>query len=252
MLNKKVLITITGTWVKTHYKNWIECETTWVSKLREKGFDVLYLMSNPHLNNYYEKIGNFFFSNCKDGMDELYYKNHYYISKYLIEETNYKYRLHVDSDTFVHPDNIIKFLKDHTTGESKKDFVGCSVPYPGTNINDQRCFKIDDPKRFASGGSGFLISRRAHIPLFKNFIEEEHIQGERSLGECDLITTKLIRNSGLEFWHDSRFIFVSPWFNTIADPHNLGIPFIGDKNTFLVSQHYCQGHMQEIMDKLKL
>ena len=47
MLNKKVLITITGTWAKTHYKNWIECETTWVPKLREKGFEVLYLMSNP-------------------------------------------------------------------------------------------------------------------------------------------------------------------------------------------------------------
>ena len=36
------------------------------------------------------------------------------------------------------------------------------------------------------------------------------------------------------------------------DPLNLGIPFIGDKDSFLAVQHYCNGHMQEIMNKLEL
>ena len=120
---KKVLITITGTWSDPGYKNWIECEATWVPKLREKGFDVLYLMSNPHLKNYYEKIGDFFFSSCRDGKDEIYYKNHYHISKYILEETDYEYRLHVDSDTFVHPDRMVSLLEQFTSEEQKKDFV---------------------------------------------------------------------------------------------------------------------------------
>lgn len=248
MNNKDILVTITGTWSKSHYLNWIECESTWVPKLREKGFDVLYLMSNPYLNNYYEKIGNFFFSNCKDGKDELYYKNHYYISKYLLEETNYTYRLHIDNDTFIHPERIVPLIEHHTSKEHKKDLVGCTIPYPGFNANKLYIKRIDDTKYHASGGSGFLISRRAHNPLFENFKKEDH----KNLGHCDFILTKLIREKGLDFWHDSRFLFVSPWKNNIKDPNNVGIPFIGDNDSFLAIQHYCNGHMKEIMDKLEL
>jgi len=41
-INERVLITITGTWAESHAKNWMECEMTWVSRLRKMGFDVVY------------------------------------------------------------------------------------------------------------------------------------------------------------------------------------------------------------------
>jgi len=30
----------------------------------------------------------------------------------------------------------------------------------------------------------------------------------------------------------------------------VGQPFVGDKDSFMTVQHYCNGHMQEIMEML--
>lgn len=257
---KNVLITVIGTWHSSSSQNWMECESTWVPKLREKGFEVLYLMSNPHLKNYYEKIGNFFFSSCRDGKEDHYHKNHLYISKYLLEETDYEYRLHVDSDSFIHPDRIIPFLEQFTSGEEKKDFVGCVHPYPGINSNIHNTFLVEDPNSFLSGGSGFLLSREVHTHLLNDFNPEEYknyiFNGEPLMTptHCcdDVVAAKIIRNAGFETWHDSRFLFISPYRNTLHNPYNIPLNFIGNKDSFLAVQHYVNGHMQEIMNKLEL
>ena len=247
MLNKKVLITITGTWAKTHYKNWIECETTWVPKLREKGFEVLYLMSNPYIKNGFEKIGNFFFANCKDTLKEIYLKNHYYISAYFINETDYEYRFHTDCDTFIHPERFITLLDDYVN-KTPKDYMGCALPYPGFNTYNLVKREITSPKHYASGGSGFLISRKAQ----RYMVEDFNAKNYEHLAYCDKITGEILHKNGIKLFHDSRLLFESPYKRTIRDPQKIGCPSIGDKNSFLAVQHYCNGHMVELMNKLDL
>ena len=247
MLNKKVLITITGTWVKTHYKNWIECETTWVSKLREKGFEVLYLMSNPYIKSGFKKIDNFFFANCKDNKEELYLKNHYYISAYFINETDYEYRFHTDNDTFIHPERFITLLDDYVN-KTPKDYMGCALPYPGFNTYNLVKREITSPKHYASGGSGFLISRKAQ----RYMVEDFNAKNYEHLAYCDKITGEILYKRGIKLFHDSRILFESPYKRTIRDPQKIGCPSIGDKNSFLAVQHYCNGHMVELMNKLDL
>ena len=243
----KTLITITGNYTLSHYSNWIECESTWVPKLREKGFDVLYLMSNPHLDKDYELKGNFFFSNCSDDLDQIYYKNHHYISQYVLNETDYDYRFQIDSDTFVHPERFIKLIEDHTL-TNPKDYVGCVIPYPGFNTNNLVQQYIDTPGHYASGGSGFLVSRKSMGYMVEDFDPITYPY----LNFCDKITGEILYKRDILLFHDSRILFESPYKRTISDPHNIGTPFIGEMDSFLALQHYCDGHMKEIMDKLQL
>lgn len=244
---KNILITITGTWAESHSKNWIECESTWIPKLREKGFDVLVLMSNPHLDKDYEKIGNFFFSKCGDSMDYMYLKNHYYLSKYLLNETDYDYRFHTDCDSFIHPERFIKFLEDYTI-TTPKDYVGCAIPYPKFNARNLHQEIITNPNIYASGGSGFLLSRKSHSYMVNDFIKEEY----ETLYCCDLITSQLLRKNNIDFFHDSRLLFESKYKTIMRHPYGTVNPHIGDKDSFLAVQHFCQDHMQEIINELEL
>lgn len=244
---KKTLITVTGTWVESHSKNWIECESTWIPKLREMGFEILILMSNPHLDKEYEKIGNFFFSKCGDSMDEMYLKNHYYISKYLLDETDYDYRFHTDSDSFVHPERFIKLLEDYTI-TNPKDYIGCTIPYPGLDPRTLHQETMVDEQYYASGGSGFILSRKAHSYMVNDFKIDEH----ETLYCCDKITGMLLRRNGIYLFHDSRFLFESKYKTIMRRYNEIPNPHIGDKDSFLTVQHFCNGHMQEIIKELEI
>ena len=244
---QNTLITIIGTWAESHSKNWIECESTWVPKLRELGFEVLILMSNPYLDKEYEKIGNFFFSKCSDNPDEIYLKSQYFISKYVLTKTNYEYRFQLDSDSFVHPDRFIKFIKDYTIN-TPKDYVGCAIPYPGFHWDNLIQKEIDDNNIWASGGSGFLLSRKSMKCIVNGFKRNEW----EDLYIEDYIVGKILYKNNIKLFHDSRLLFSSPYKQIINNPGNDPINFIGNKDSFLAVQHYCHGHMQEIIDKLEL
>lgn len=245
-MRQKTLITITGTWMPSHSLNWIECASTWVPLIKAKGFDVLFLMSNPYLDKDYEIIGDFFFAKCPDDLQNIYFKNHYYISKYFLNQTDYDYRFHVDSDSFIHPEKFTNLIKEYTE-ITPKDYVGCVIPYPGLNTNVFNKLEIEGDNYYASGGSGFLLSKKAHEPLVNDFKIENY---NNNLSACDKITGSLLHQNGIKLWHDSRILFESPYKRTISDPHNLGTPFIGDKDSFLCVQHYCNGHMREILNKI--
>jgi len=243
----KTLITITGNWHKDYYSNWIECETTWVPKLREKGYDVLYLMSNPHLDKDYELQGNFFFSKCLDNKYDIYMKCEYFISKYVLNETEYQYRYHIDSDSFVHPDRFIKFIEDYTI-TNPKDYVGCAVPYPGLNWHSLVQKEFDSKDLWASGGSGFLLSRKSMKYLVEDFSRDEF---KDTIFEDKIVGEILYRN-GINLFHDSRLLLASPYRQTIGNPTGSPINFIGNKDSFLAVQHYCDGHMKELIHLLEL
>ena len=84
--------------------------------------------------------------------------------------------------------------------------------------------------------------------MVKDFQIEEH----ETLYCCDKITGGILNKNGIKLWHDSRLLFESPYKRMIYDPHGIGTPFIGEKESFLVAQHYCHTHMKEIMNKLEL
>ena len=260
-INERVLITVTGTWAPSHAKNWMECEMTWVSKLREKGFDVVYLVSNPHLDKPYERVGNFFFVNCKDDLDSIYLKNHYYVSQYVNNDTDYDYRFHTDSDTFIHPERFVDLLEEYVD-ENPKDWVGCTIPYPGFNTWTLNKCEIlpgnwNNISYFASGGSGFLLSNKAMQILVDELDYDSYINktnqepwGSDKLWACDLIAGHFLYKNGINLWHDSRILFESKYHPVMADPHGVGRPFVGDRDSFMTVQHYCNGHMREIMEML--
>lgn len=259
-INEKVLITITGTWAPSHAKNWMECEMTWVSYLRRMGFDVIYLMSNPHLDKPYERIGNFFFANCEDDLDSIYLKNHYYISQYVNNDTDYEYRFHTDSDTFIHPERFVALLEEYVN-ETPKDWVGCMNPYDG--LDPWLPIKREIPPGnwngisfYASGGSGFLLSNRAMQILVDDLEYENYINKTNQAPwfdktwACDLIAGHFLYKNGINLWHDNRILFESKYHPVMLDPHNAGVPFVGDQDSFMTVQHYCNGHMCEIMEML--
>jgi len=243
----KTLITITGNWQKDYYSNWIECETTWVPKLREKGYDVIYLMSNPHLDKDYELIGNFFFSKCDDTKYDIYLKAEYYISKYILDETDYEFRFHTDSDSFVHVDRFIKFIEDYTVN-NPKDYVGCAIPYPGLNWDHLVQKEFDSKNLWASGGSGFLLSKKSMYHLYHDFDRNKY---QDTIFE-DKIVGEILYNAGINLFHDSRLLFSSPYKQTIGNATGKPINFIGNKDSFLAVQHYCDGHMKELMHLLNI
>ena len=260
MINKKVLITITGTWAESHATNWMECEMTWVKKLRKMGFDVVYLMSNPHLDKPYERVGNFFFAKCKDDLDSIYLKNHYYISQYVNNDTDYEYRYHTDSDTFIHPERFVSLLEEYVN-KTPKDWVGCQIPYGGHD--PWQLVKCEIPPRtdnstqwWASGGSGFLLSNKAMDILVNELDYENYINKTNQWPwftwqwACDAIAGQFLYKNGINLWHDNRIMFESKYKVIIADPLNRGVPFVGDKDSFMTVQHYCNGHMFEIMKTL--
>lgn len=259
-INERVLITITGTWAESHAKNWMECEMTWVSRLRKMGFDVVYLMSNPHLDKPYERVGNFFFANCKDDLDSIYLKNHYYISQYVNKDTDYEYRFHTDSDTFIHPERFVTLLEEYVN-ITPKDWVGCMIPY--NNLNPWQMIKREiQPGKwngisfYASGGAGFLLSNKAMQVLIDELDYENYINKTNQepwfdkTWACDLIAGHFLYKNDIKLWHDNRIMFESKYKKVMLDPHNFGVPFVGDKNSFMTVQHYCNGHMQEIMKML--
>jgi len=84
---------------------------------------------------------------------------------------------------------------------------------------------------------------------YDNYINKTNQEpwGSDKLWACDLIAGHILYKNGINLWHDSRIIFDSK-YKTIMS--GVGQPFVGDKDSFMTVQHYCNGHMQEIMEML--
>ena len=68
----------------------------------------------------------------------------------------------------------------------------------------------------------------------------------------DKIVGEILYNAGINLFHDSRLLFSSPYKQTINNPSGKPINFIGNKDSFLAVQHYCDGHMKELMHLLSI
>ena len=67
---------------------------------------------------------------------------------------------------------------------------------------------------------------------------------------CDLIAGRFLYKNGINLWHDNRIMFESKYKEIMTKVSDKVVPFVGDKDSFMTVQHYCNGHMFEIMKML--
>lgn len=241
----RILIGVPGTFNYPHSKNWIECESTWIPLLREKGYDVKILLSDPDQNEIYKIKGNFFLSKNSDEKNGLYYKNYHFISKYILSSDKYDYYFKIDSDSFVHPERFDEMIVSLFNSEEVPDYLGCCIPYLGWDTRTKVFCKIQTDYTFASG-AGTLLSRKSLNLILNGFDPIIHTY----LHFDDKVVGDILRYK-VDMYHDSRILFFSKYdMAGLIDMSSEGVTFISDDDSQLAIQHYCAGHMREIMNKI--
>jgi len=241
----KILIGVPGTFNETHSKNWIECESTWIPKLREKGYNVKIILSDPEQSKNLDIKGNFFITKNSDLKDELYHKRWSHISEYVIGSDDYDFYFNIDSDCFVHPERFDDMMSSIVNFNEPVDYLGCCIPYRGWNTYKSLFTKITDVYCYASG-SAILLSKKSLSILKEKFDPAIHTE----LHFDDKVVGDILRGS-VSFYHDSRILFFSKYdMAEVIYPSNEGPTFISDIDSQLAIQHYCNDHMREIMNKI--
>lgn len=272
-LTNKVLIGIPITFVKSHYKNWIECENTWVPLLRKKGFTVVYLGANEHLQEDYKFQDLFLFSKGSDvtlpednpgGGYNFFYKALLYPIKYILEKTSYEYFCRIDSDCFVHPERFTNMLLDNFS-RFKIDYMGSHMPFlPKWNFNvsqQEEIFNLKLPEEFFesgkykfkvgyASGSAFVISRSMMQLILKDFYSETPTDTPEF--HDDVYLGYLAHRYNCKLLHDTRILPTSPFKQFIVSAHPQAFPFIANPDSHLAVQHYVNGYMEKIQYMLNL
>jgi hypothetical protein len=240
----RILIGVPGTYNYPHSKNWIECESTWIPILRDKGYNVKILLSDPQQDDNYKIKGNFFITKNVDTKDGLYYKNYFHIADYIISSNEFDYYFKIDSDSFVHPerfDNMIMYL---LAMEKTPDYLGCCIPYLGWDPKKISFGVVEQEFCFASGAATFLskISLKILKMDFDPSIHTELYIDDKIVGD--------ILRTYLPLYHDSRILFFSKYnmCDMFQTPDE--VESIEDVDSQLVIQHYCNGHMHEILSEI--
>lgn len=241
----KILIGVPGTYNYPNSKNWIECESTWIPLLRDKGYDVLILLSDESQIENYKIRGNFFITKNSDLKDGLYYKNYFHISDYVLISDRYDYYFKIDSDSFVHPERFDRMLQSLIEMDETPDYLGCCCPARGWDTRTPCFEKIDEGHGFASGAA-MMLSRKALEILKRDFNPDIHLD----LHFDDLLVGNILRPH-LPLYHDSRILMYSKYnMAEIVDLHDTGPAFITEEDSHLAIQHYCDGHMNEIISDI--
>ena len=163
----KVVVAIRGALFPPYGERIEECLFTWGKVLEDKGIPVKACVGNTNIEGEYKEEGRFIFSNCTDKPNDIFYKSIYNPCKWLVNDTDYEYIFIADSDTFIHPNRFITTCKKFCNG--KFDYVGCACPIE-ENVLIPIEKQIDHPThRYASGGGGFFLSRRAAKLIVEGF-----------------------------------------------------------------------------------
>lgn len=254
-------ITVTGTLNSPWDKNWKECIQTWGKDLIIKGYNLKVVIGDPNLDTEYKEQGNFLYVRCDDAklglVDKAVLSN-----KYFIEQTNSKYHIRIDSDTFVHPRRFDEWCLELNSKETTIDYLGCVLPYNMDHKVNYKYLPIMDG-RFASGAMYFL-SRKSSETFVSNYTEDflthELMEGapiNQVKGWDDRVVGSLLWLNGIKLTHDSRIFFDSKW-NNGPDAHwgklrnSLTQEIIWDpiyitEADWIVGQHYCSDHMEELI-----
>jgi hypothetical protein len=246
---KKILISVPTCFIPPHDKNWIESKETWVPLLKNMGYDFIFTASDMSIKSEYEIKGEMFYSRCSDEWDELFIKRVYFLSKWFINQDKYSHIFFIDSDSFVHPDRFNKEIEKIFENFETIDYMGCAAPYNHWNPHVPNLMFIEEKGYFAAG-AGFMLSKKSLDLIANNFNFEEYQTITK--GSDDLIIGDFLYKKGIKLLHNNSISFESKWRKVIVDPNGIGVPDISDNNCHLFIQHYCNGHMREILSKLNL
>ena len=249
-MNQDLVIGIRSTLVNPYPERHQECLDTWGREFQNKGYNVKVLLGDPNLTPPYKEDSNILWSSSPDDHDNVFFKAVYYPYQWFLNETDYKYFFITDNDTFIHCDKFISRLEYIIDKYKEVDFWGCELPWWGGQFSIVRDQALTDYHQ-ASGGSGWLVSRKAAQIVIKQGLD--HIKNLDTYWYDDLITSQILKKNSIELISDSTLLFDSPFKKSIhvlegAEP----CPYIGNESgNHLIAQHYVNGKMKDIMNYIK-
>ena len=241
----KIMILVTGTTIAPWDQNWKECEATWIPELRKLGYNVKVAIGNPKMNKYVKEMDNIVYFAAEDTKMGLFDKSIRLPCRWILEETNYEYYFRIDSDSFVHPQRFDDMLHQNLS-DGNVSYMGCA--HPANMTNPFATFKqVVCKEGTIASGCGYMVDRKAmKIALDTMRIVEDPLDYQID----DWVLGRSMWEAGIELLHDSKILFESKHNPLAADPHNIGLPYIGELESHLAIQHYLNGHMEEAMVSL--
>jgi len=252
-MKAKVIINLPDCKIEKYQAQQREAYETWIPVLREKGIEVIKSVSNLEIEGEYKLEGEDLLCNCTDDLDRNFILKRFYFIKWALENRDFDYLFITSFDTFVHPDRF-PMLLDSYLEKPEIEASGAVWPRMGWWPWGRNLIQIDQSKYDAnlslSGGSGFVLSRRACEVLRDNY-PTFNADGFKDY-EDDAIFSKVLKDNGVYLWHDEAIITGSPQQMYWTDPHNVGVPridLIGGE--FLAAQSPLDGNMREVFANYK-
>ena len=226
-----------------------ECLNTWGKEAKDKGYNVKILLGDPNLQKEFIDDGDILWSKAIDNnLTECFQKTVFYPCKWFLENTLYEYFFITDCDTFIRIDKFVENLEFLLKEYKEIDYMGCCTPYRGWNPFHPTYEIITEPGFYASGGSGFLLSRKSAYILINTFLASDYNYDTKW---DDLIVGDILFKHKVYLLHNGKHLFFSP-FKRVVYPYYEPTPYIGDSTgNHLIVQHYVDGKMEQINDYLR-
>lgn len=151
------------------------CRRTWIPAVQALGIDVVFLIGG---HDRVERRCDELWLPVPDTYRELPQKTIAFC-KWAIQSTEATHLFKADDDTFIHPRRFTRFLAELPVN---REYVGAEWR-PRT--------------RYASGGAGYVLSRRA-----AELVSKMH----KLRGAEDVEVGKYVQSKGVLFWIDRRFV----------------------------------------------
>lgn len=225
-----------------------EIESTWLNDVKFNNLPYRFVFGDETLNDNYHDNGTELCFNTSDEFNNIFMKRVYLFGKWFLENRNETHVLFIDSDCYLH---VTKFLSDFgylSKSFKEIDYMGCIYPYPGFNPHESFYRYISDKNSFVSG-SCFLLSSKSLKLLIESYDEVTKLNID--YGKDDVIISNILQKNKIPILHNNNVCFESKYRRLINDPHNIGVPDISEKNSHLWCQHYLEGHLNEIHEKIK-
>ena len=242
----KIIILVTGSMNSPWDSNWKECASTWIPLVRKLGYDVKIAIGDPSIPDLYSDEGDIIRFKASDSKSGLVDKSVTLPIRWILENTGYDYYFRIDSDSFVHPIRFDSLMKRNLI-EFSPDYMGTCIPYPGFDPNCPLTTWIEKKDSFTfASGVAYLLSRR----VMPNILKSIRIDNDWELECDDYVLGRAMHENDIPLLHDSSIYMESKWNPIIANPNDLKMPCIGEKDSHLAIQHYQNGHMVDIMLEL--
>jgi len=241
-------------------QNWQECLATWAGKMITDGWRIKVHIGHPELTDDYIDLQNFFVCKTTDNMGGVFMKSVYYPSKWLLEQDKYTHIFVTDSDSFIHPqrfeNEILKLQKIY----GELDYVGALIPIYDIDIEKDFSIKkipndsSNSKYTYASGGSGFLLSKKLAERVVLEIDNRAYLQYKDFKDDWfyydDYFLGKIVEKYSIPSIHSNAFQSTSHQRNEILDCEPP--PIESKRGSFVCVQHYRAGDMKDIMKSLKL